>query len=323
MRALEVSLGEAIGLPELNNVRAVGYDGTDDHPHRVIRDPSYTHRRDVVRAIHYAWMREWKRPDHAPRLGVWLGGPKGAGKTSAVEQYFAALGVPVAKLVGAKRLELADAIQTRTVIGGDVVPQDGTITLAMRGGYPLLIDECDLIEPDVLAGINEIIERGVVTIPDSGERVVAERGFLVFATGNTLGAGDLLGGYAGTKLMNRAFMSRFIKIDVGYPEPDVERELLISKFPHINPEAAGMFVQTANMIRAAYLGTKEGVQLSDTISTRELVHWVEITEAHIGLAAKGIDPRWMALEWVFVNGLPDEERTAVRELFAAAFGVPP
>lgn len=90
----------------------------------------------------------------APRGdGLYITGPTGSGKTSLVEQVAARINWPVQTVTGHGRLELNDLLgQWLLLKGGGMQWADGPLTLAVRNGHVLLVNEIDAMEPSELVG---------------------------------------------------------------------------------------------------------------------------------------------------------------------------
>jgi len=260
-----------------------GYDSPVDHPYRPELLSTYQFRQDEFRMVNFWWVRENSRVDGSRRLGLMLMGPKGCGKTTLPEQYLTRLGVPVASYTSKKHTLLDDLIGTKTVIGGDIVRVDGPLLLAMKGGFPFIHNEVDIMDPGELAGLNDIVERGLLIL-DDGTVIRAARGFAYVCTLNTRGSGDVDGSYAGAQVMNKAFMRRFLKMSVSYPTEDEETALICEVFPTVKPNEAALFAKAAALIRKAYMGNDPNVPtIEETISTPELLTWVEVSGAFRGV----------------------------------------
>ncbi len=129
-------------------------------------------------------------------------------------------------------MEVAELVGHYTAIGGDLVWQDGPLTVAMRYGHWFVLDELDLIDPAVVAGLNTIVEGAPLVVAENGGEVVQpHEDFRFIATGNTAGSGDATGLYQGTLRQNLAFMDRFWVVEVGYPSPVQEEEILKKSVP--------------------------------------------------------------------------------------------
>lgn len=274
---------------------------------------------DLLRVMQFAWLREVNRQPHQPRRGVWLFGPKGAGKTTVIEQFFARLGIPVASLTCNREFRVADAVQSKTLVPNDqggmtIVPVDGPIGIAMREGFPVVLNELALADPGELTGLNDIADRGFYVVPDSGEVIQAAPGFMVMVADNSNGSGDLSGEYAGIGTMNSALMSRFYKFEVGYPTAAEEFEIL-RQTGLVTPENEAIALKVceiADLIRKAYEAGSQG--LTSPISTREVIDITEAVGEFAHLAEKGIKVTKYAFNLCYGNGLPPPAKKAVEEI---------
>lgn len=151
---------------------------------------------------------------------------------------------------------------------GDTVDQDGNVTLSVRGGKVLILDEINACQPEVLFALQSLLDDDhSLTLP-SGEVVKAHPDFRVFATMNPTS------GYVGTKSLNKAFMSRFgVVLEVDYVDPATELELLSSVVPALPKQDALVMVETARIARYKL----NNDQLSFPISTRDLIYWAQMT----------------------------------------------
>lgn len=102
----------------------------------------------------------------------------------------------------------------------------GPLGRAIKRNVPLIIDEINMIPPDVISRINDILTQRVgqkVRLQENGEEEFEIKdGFVVIATCN-LGAQ-----YEGIKEINAAFKSRWIAREVFYPEIEETYDLMIA-----------------------------------------------------------------------------------------------
>lgn len=209
--------------------------------------------------------------------GLYLTGPTGSGKTSLLEQVAARLQWGVHTVTGHGRLELNDLLgQYMLTEQGGMQWIDGPLTLAVRLGHILLLNEIDAMDPAELIGLNEIIEGKPLTIPQTGEVIAPHLKFRLVATGNSAGGGDASGLYQGVLRQNLAFLDRFRLMEVGYPEPDEEMRLLESVAPNMPKPMMENMIRVANEIRKVFIGGDGGSLLSVTLSTRGLLRWATL-----------------------------------------------
>ena len=86
----------------------------------------------------------------------------------------------------------------------------------------LLADEINRAPPKTQAALLEAMQEGQVTI--EGRTITISKPFIVFATQNPIE-------YEGTYPLPEAQLDRFImKLSVGYPEEDVERQIIMNRY---------------------------------------------------------------------------------------------
>ena len=216
--------------------------------------------------------------------GLYITGPTGSSKTSLVEQVAARINWPVQSITGHGRLELNDLLgQWLLLKGGGMQWADGPLAIAVRNGHVLLVNEIDAMEPSELVGLNDIVEGKPLSIPQTGETIRPHDKFRLVATGNSAGGGDRSGLYQGVLRQNLALLDRFRLMEVGYPEPAEEMQLLAGAVPTMPPAVADKMVRVANEIRKVFVGGHDGAgELSLTLSTRGLLRWAGLAAAFKG-----------------------------------------
>lgn len=284
--------------------------------------PGYVHRPEILSDM-LRWYEDKDCTD-----GLQIVGPRGSGKTTGLLQMCAKLNIPVQIIQGNRRLDIEEAKSVRVAIGGDIVSIDGPITTAYREGHLLLIDEFDLIDPGQQAACNAIAERRPITLIDRGGEVVrCHPDFRMVITGNTAGMGDATGGFAGTMMQNIAFLDRFEVIEVGYPDPETEVEIVTSANKEIPRVLAEKMVDVANRIRTLYLGEgaadadgKALPQLEFSLSTRGLLRWARLAVRHKNKTKARLNPVIYALDRAELFRASKESREAVHEIVNAVIG---
>lgn len=141
--------------------------------------------------------------------GLWLGGPKGTGKSEALRQFAARTGRKFVRINFRKYTSSEEYIGGTGLAGGATAFQPGPFLQAFtHPGCVVLLDEISNADPGELAPLNGLLEpRAAVSIGGSVWRRAP--GVYIAAADNTLGSGDQSGRYAGTRGMNSALMDRF------------------------------------------------------------------------------------------------------------------
>ena len=208
-------------------------------------------------------------------------GPMGTGKSSLIAQTAARLNLNVIQVNVQRRLELADLIGHLTVIGGDMLFQDGPLTTALRRGWWLLINEADLMDPGELAGLNTVLDGGPLVIAENASEVVHPTlGWGLICTANTVGLGDRDGLYAGTRRMNAAFLDRFWVVDVDYPERAEELYVLRRAAPQLPDQVIEGMVDVAEAVRRLFKADEGAIETP--FSTRTLIRWAYLVQQYRG-----------------------------------------
>ncbi|BCU08330.1 AAA family ATPase [Allochromatium tepidum] len=259
--------------------------------------------------------------------GLFLSGPTGCGKTSLILEVAARLNWPVRRVNGHARLELHELIGSMSlapVQGGGTATrfQHGPLAMAMREGSIFILDEIDLIDPAISAGLNAILEGNPLVIAENGGEVIHPHpNFRFIATGNTAGLGDDTGAYAGTVTQNLAYMDRFWVVQVGYPTQDVEEQILEARFSGLlDRRIATSMVRVANAVREQFIGTGNAeATLSITFSTRTLIRWAQIL-LHISRSPIDGSKLEYGLDRALTMRARPHEREAIIHICRSIFG---
>jgi cobaltochelatase CobS len=254
---------------------------------------------------------------------LYVFGPTGSGKTSLIKELAARLNYPVFEVTGHGRLEFADLVGHLAVQNGNMEYAYGPLTLAMRHGGLFLLNEIDLVSPDVAAGCNGILDGQPLCLAEnSGELITPHPLFRFVATANTNGSFDETGLYQGTLQQNLAFMDRFWLCEVGYPDSQAELALLEGRAAILPEDVRTRMVNFANEVRRLFVGEAAGEitkTIEVTFSTRTLLRWADLTVRFQPLVNQGIQPVTYALDRALGYRASRETRALLHELAQRIF----
>jgi MoxR-like ATPase len=205
---------------------------------------------------------------------IFISGLSGNGKTMMVEQAAAAAKRKYVRVNITEETDEDDLIGGFRLINGETVWCDGPIPQAMKQGAVCLIDEIDRGSNKLMC-LQAVLEGKPLYIKKTGAVVKPAIGFNIIATANTKGRGSDDGRFTGARILDEAFLERFIiTIEQGYPTASIERRIVTNAmtFYGQTDDDAKDFVEKlvtwADIIRTTY---RDG-GIDDIVSTRRLVH---------------------------------------------------
>lgn len=263
----------------------------------------------------FAWMEE----------PLYISGPTGCGKTTAVKQVAARCNWPVYEVTGHARLEMPDLIGHLSMREGSMYYEYGPLSLAMRYGGIFLFNEMDLCDPSLLAALNTVLDGAPLCIAEHGGEIIKPHQLFRFvATANSAGCGDESGLYQGVLRQNLALMDRFLVLKATYLPAATEVELVKRAAPTLGDDVVGKYVDFANAVREAFVGSAEvGASVSVTLSTRTLLRWARLSVTFAELANSGITVPYYALERALLNRADEGTFETLREIYQRVFGSVP
>jgi nitric oxide reductase NorQ protein len=210
-------------------------------------------------------------------LPVMLKGPTGCGKTRLVEFMAHRLGVPLFTVSCHEDMTASDLLGRYVLSGDATVWVDGPLTRAVREGGICYLDEIVEARQDATVAIHSLADhrRELHLERKGGERLLAAPGFNLVVSYNP--------GYQSVlKDLKMSTRQRMVAIELGFPPPEVEREIVAAE-AQIDDALAEDLVRLGQAIRRV----KEA-GLREVASTRTLVAAAALISAGLPFAEAAI-----------------------------------
>lgn len=240
-------------------------------------------------------------------------GPTGSGKSSLVKYVCAKLNRPFIRINMSGDIESASLFGMLTAGGGGTHWKDGAITEACKFGALCLVDEWELMPPEIAMGMQNLLEDGGYLYlkekpgTSSDRTVNPDTHFRLVFAGNTVGQGDTTGAFSGVGIQNSATIDRFTNtVRLGYLDQRHEVSIITSK-SNIAKDIATKMVRVAALVRNAYDSGKLGL----TMSPRTLINWARKCQRY--------DVKF-ALQTAFTEKLSADDVKSVQEFYTKVFG---
>ena len=236
------------------------------------------------------------------QLPLLIKGPTGCGKTRFVEHMAARLHRPLITVACHDDLSAADLVGRYLIGGGDTVWVDGPLTRAVREGAILYLDEVVEARKDTTVVLHPLSDhRRVLPLERTGELLPAAPQFMLVMSYNP-GYQNILKG------LKPSTRQRFVALTLGYPSPDVERQIVASE-GGVDATVALRLVQLGQALRRL-----TDHDLEESASTRLLVMAARLVASGLSLSA--------ACQAALVETLSDDQDTqaALQDVVCAVVG---
>ncbi|ODQ67900.1 midasin, partial [Nadsonia fulvescens var. elongata DSM 6958] len=207
---------------------------------------------------------------------ILLTGPAGSGKTFFINEIAKCL----SKEEEMVRIHLGDQTDAKLLIGtyatgqkpGSFEWRPGVLTMAVREGRWVLIEDIDKAPTDVLSVLLPLLEKKELLIPSRGEVIKAKRGFQIIGTMRTT-----INTKTKTPIVPDLIGMRMWKqVSVGEPTSDELKQIIKTRFPII-ANLTSSFVDTYYTTKDLYVDPKfisvNKSSLGRQLATRDLVKW--------------------------------------------------
>lgn len=249
--------------------------------------------------------RELKIP-----INVLFIGPASTGKNVLVENISALLGDDTISFSCSEGTEEVSLIGGLSLKDNSTYFKEGPLLKAMREGSIFLADEINTLSPDILSKLHSLLDdRRSIYV--NGEEYHAHENFIFIGTMNE--------NYEGTKALNEAFNSRFLKkylhFDMDIYSKIVDsfnisiktKDFLISEFPKYLKEEK-IFIRNIKKIIEIYQNAK------GEFSLVELLDYIDDKEMSFDLKEKLKEIRY-SVDDDFVMDNQDVDSSGIEDLF--------
>ena len=197
---------------------------------------------------------------YSARMPMMLKGPTGCGKTRFVEYMAWRLGRPLVTVACHEDMTASDLVGRFLLDADGTVWHDGPLTMAVRHGGICYLDEIVEARQDTNVIIHPLTDdRRILPLEKKGELVRAHPDFQLVISYNP--------GYQSVlKDLKESSKQRFGAIDFGYPDSEIEAEIIVHESGIDGPTAARL-VAIAERSR-----NLKGHGLDEGASTRMLIY---------------------------------------------------
>jgi nitric oxide reductase NorQ protein len=223
-------------------------------------------------------------------LPLLLKGPTGSGKSRFLEYMSFKMNRKLITILCNDETSSIDLLGRYIVKGADTIWLDGPLTMGVREGAIVYLDEIAEARPDTIVAIHSLTDhRRTLYLDRKNEEIKASPNFMLVASYNPHYQRSF-------KELKPSTKQRFISLEFNYPKPELEEKILQGE-SKISTDIAKKLIKFANLIRE-----KKELSLDETISTRLLVSTAL-------LISKGLPPR-LAARVGIIEPLTDDNELA-------------
>ncbi|MCB1144763.1 MAG: CbbQ/NirQ/NorQ/GpvN family protein [Leptospiraceae bacterium] len=224
-------------------------------------------------------------------LPLLLKGPTGSGKSRFLEYMAWKIGRRLITILCNEETSSVDLIGRYLVQGSETIWMDGPLTVGVREGCIVYLDEIAESRPDTIVSIHSLTDhRRTLYIDRKNEVIKSHENFLLVASFNP-------GYQKGFKELKPSTRQRFLAMDFPYPSAKLE-SLILQKETNVPEKIAVKLVEYAHLVRS-----RPELGLAETISTRLLVNCGFLIQS-------GLPPR-LAARTAIILPLTDDPETVI------------
>lgn len=176
------------------------------------------------------------------KIPVLLKGPTGSGKSRFIEFMTSQLGKRLITISCHEETSSTDLIGRFIIKGAETVWLDGPLTMAVKEGAVIYLDEVAEARPDVIVAIHSLTDhRRELFIDKLGQTIRAHEDFMLVASFNP-------GYQRGFKELKPSTRQRFAALSFNYPVAKIETEILVNETA-VEESIAKQLVSIGNKIR--------------------------------------------------------------------------
>lgn len=255
--------------------------------------PFYKPHRNEIELFEHAFNKQ---------LPLLIKGPTGCGKTRFVMHMAARLNRPLYTVACHDDLTATDLVGRHLINDSGTYWNDGPLTRAVREGAICYLDEVVEARKDTTVVLHPLTDdRRILPLERTGEILQAPPQFMLVVSYNP-GYQNFLKG------MKPSTRQRFVSLRFGFPEPELEQEVVMAE-TGIDPKMAKLLVKLVSALRAL-----KAHDLEEVASTRLVVYAASLIKSGY--------PPVDACRAALVEALTDDEEVvnALMEVVFACFG---